>query len=213
MLSALFSVSFSFLARRGNYFRPNHIRKVPRRCSHSRFSSQAIIVGFLTETSACVMLCFSVAMGDRGDLCWVSHHSGLHIYYLANLKISLVESGILGFGFENEIQLKDSRIPQTIRIQNPISSIVKDWNHVNPWSRIQNPRLSFIPLHDTNNEMTCSKRRLHIRRLSFTKWWCVSITTCRWLSACKRLMCSCRRSVSQIWVKFCIFITCLFLCR
>ena len=64
---------------------------------------------------------------------------------------------------ENEIKLKESGIPQTIRIQNSISSTVKDWNHVNSWSGIQNPRLSFIPLHDTNKKMTCSKRRLDIR--------------------------------------------------
>ena len=49
------------------------------------------------------------------------------------------------------MQLKDSGIRQTIRIQNPISSTVKDWNRVNPWSGIQNPRLSFISLHDTDN--------------------------------------------------------------
>ena len=60
------------------------------------------------------------------------------------------------WALENEIQLKESGIPQTIRIQNSMSSTVKDWNHENPWSGIQNPRVSFIPLHDTNNKMTCS---------------------------------------------------------
>lgn len=39
--------------------RLNYIRKVRKRCSHSRFSSQVIILAFfLTETSACVMFMF-----------------------------------------------------------------------------------------------------------------------------------------------------------
>jgi len=53
-----------------------------------------------------------------------------------------VKSGILGFGIWN-IQLKESRIPLTIEIQNP-SSTDKYWN---PAPGIQNPKLSWIPLN------------------------------------------------------------------
>ena len=49
MQSALFFLLFSFLARRGNFFRLNHVRKVRKRCSHSRFSFQAIILGFFDQ--------------------------------------------------------------------------------------------------------------------------------------------------------------------
>ena len=44
-----------------SFFRLNHVRKAWNRCFHSRFSSEAIILGFFfTETSACVVV------GDRG---------------------------------------------------------------------------------------------------------------------------------------------------
>ena len=64
-----------------------------------------------------------------------------------------IESGILNpesWVLDSGIQLKDSRIPLTIGIQNP-SSTDKYWNPVpgirNPHRRIQNPRLSWISLH------------------------------------------------------------------
>ena len=41
-----------------SFFRLNHLRKVRKRCSHSVFSSPAIILALLTETSAGVMLVF-----------------------------------------------------------------------------------------------------------------------------------------------------------
>ena len=51
---------------------------------------------------------------------------------------------------ESGIQLKESGIPLTIGIQNP-SATDKYWNPVprirNPWRGIQNPGLSWIPLH------------------------------------------------------------------
>ena len=47
------------------------------------------------------------------------------------------------WAFESGIQLKESRIPLTTEIQNP-SSTDKDWN---PVPGIQNPKLSWIPLH------------------------------------------------------------------
>ena len=47
------------------------------------------------------------------------------------------------WAFESGIQLKESRIPLTIEIQNP-SSTDKDWN---PVPGIQNPKLSWISLH------------------------------------------------------------------
>ena len=76
-----------------------------------------------------------------------------------------VESGIkeyFGCGIWNpelwnpecRIQLKESEIPQKIGIQSP-SSTDKDWNPVsgirNPWCGIQNPILSWIPLHGGAN--------------------------------------------------------------
>ena len=51
---------------------------------------------------------------------------------------------------ESRIRLKESGIPLTIEIQNP-SSTDKDWNTVpgiwNQLRGIQNPKLSWIPLH------------------------------------------------------------------
>ena len=41
-----------------SFFRLNHRKKVRKRCSHSRFSFQAIILRFLTEMSACVVHVF-----------------------------------------------------------------------------------------------------------------------------------------------------------
>ena len=59
-----------------------------------------------------------------------------------------MESGILGFGIG--IRLRESGIPLTMGIQNP-SSTDKGWDPVpgirNPRRDIQNPRLSWIPLH------------------------------------------------------------------
>ena len=46
MLSVLFFLLFSFLARRENFLRRNHIRRVWKRCSHSRFSPRDIILVF-----------------------------------------------------------------------------------------------------------------------------------------------------------------------
>ena len=63
-------------------------------------------------------------------------------FYTWNLESWALESGI---------QLKESGILLTIRIQNP-SSTDKDWNQVpgirNPLCGIQNPRLSWIPLYE-----------------------------------------------------------------
>ena len=62
MLSVLFFLSFCFLPRRSHFFRLNHVRKAWNRCFHSRFSSEAIFMGFFfTETSACVVV------GDRNS--------------------------------------------------------------------------------------------------------------------------------------------------
>ena len=43
---SVFFLSFSFLSNRSHFFRLYHIRKVRKRCSHSRYSSQGIILGF-----------------------------------------------------------------------------------------------------------------------------------------------------------------------
>ena len=63
MLSSPFFFSFVlFPIPSKSFFRLNHIRNVRKRCSHSRYGSQGIILGFffLTETSACVVYLCSV---------------------------------------------------------------------------------------------------------------------------------------------------------
>ena len=49
-------------------FSLNHVRKVQERCSHSRFSFQAIILEFFDRNVGLCCSCFLVAMGDRGYL-------------------------------------------------------------------------------------------------------------------------------------------------
>ena len=83
MQSAMIFLSFSFLARRGHFFvydfsfvllsspprsffRLNHVKKVRKRCSHSRFSFPAIILGFFDRNVGLCCSCFSVAIDDRG---------------------------------------------------------------------------------------------------------------------------------------------------
>ena len=65
------------------------------------------------------------------------------------------------WALESGIQLKESRIPLTIEIQNP-SSTDKNWNPVpgirNPPCGIQNPRLSRIRLHGARTPSYCFKR-------------------------------------------------------
>ena len=72
-------------------------------------------------------------------------------------KFLIVESGILGL--ESRIQLKESRIPLTIGIQNP-RSIDKYWNPVpriwNPRPGMQNPRLSWPPLQGATTGFDCN---------------------------------------------------------
>ena len=68
------------------------------------------------------------------------------------------ESWVLGSG----IQLRESGIPLTIGVQNPISTD-KDWNPVpgiwNPRYGIQNPSLSWIRLHVAYKTNTTAKRQ------------------------------------------------------
>ena len=52
-------------------FRLNHVKKVRKRCSHSRFSFQAIILGFFDRNVGLCCSCFSVATGDRAFFRWV----------------------------------------------------------------------------------------------------------------------------------------------
>ena len=47
-----------------SFFRLNHVKKVRKRCSHSRFSFQAIILGFFDRNVGLCCSCFSVAIGD-----------------------------------------------------------------------------------------------------------------------------------------------------
>ena len=74
------------------------------------------------------------------------------------VRVRNLESWVL----ESGIQLEDSGIPLTIGIQNP-SSTDKYWNPVpgirNTKREIQNPRLSWIPLHEAR------------RKESSRAWW------------------------------------------
>ena len=75
-------------------------------------------------------------------------------------KFFFVESRILG-RLESTIPLKESGIPKTITIRNPIS-IDEDRNPVpgirNLRRGIQNPRLSWIPLHWTKVSSRVKKK-------------------------------------------------------
>ena len=48
-------------------FRLNHGRKVRKRCSHSRFSSEAIMLQFFDRNVRLCCSCFLVAVGDCGN--------------------------------------------------------------------------------------------------------------------------------------------------
>jgi len=48
------------------FFRLNQVKKVRKRCCHSRLSFQAIILGFFDPIFGLCCSCFSVAIGDRG---------------------------------------------------------------------------------------------------------------------------------------------------
>ena len=64
MQSALF---FSFVLVSSpprSFFLLNHVKKVWKRCPHSRFSFQAIILRFFHQNVGLCCSCFSVAMGD-----------------------------------------------------------------------------------------------------------------------------------------------------
>ena len=54
-----------------SFFRLNRVKKVWKGCSHSRFSLQAIILGFFDWNVGLCCLCFLVAMGDHGYVHWV----------------------------------------------------------------------------------------------------------------------------------------------
>ena len=63
--------SFSFLAPPRSFFSLNHVRKVRKRCSHSRFNFQVIILRLFDRNVGLCCSCFLVAMGDRGYFRWV----------------------------------------------------------------------------------------------------------------------------------------------
>ena len=71
MQSALFFSFLLFSSPPRSFFRLNQVRNVQKRCSHSRFSFQAIILGFFDWNVGLCCSCFSIAMGDRGCFRWV----------------------------------------------------------------------------------------------------------------------------------------------
>ena len=95
----------------------------------------------------------------RESFCLLNPESG---------NILLVESGILGLRIP-KIQLKESGIPLTIRVQYP-SSTDKDWNSVpgirNPPRGIQNPRPSWIPIHEVKRRRFVGSQVLHQHAVS-----------------------------------------------
>ena len=70
-IADLFVFSFSFLAPPRSFFSLNHVRKVRKRCSHSRFNFQVIILRLFDRNVGLCCSCFLVAMGDRGYFRWV----------------------------------------------------------------------------------------------------------------------------------------------
>ena len=54
-----------------SFFSLNHGRKVRKRCSHSRFNFQAIVLRLFDRNVGLCCSCFLVAMGDRGYFRWV----------------------------------------------------------------------------------------------------------------------------------------------
>ena len=110
MQSALFFSFVLFSSPPRSLFRLNHVRKVRTTCSHSRFSLQAIILGFFYRSVGLCCSCFSVAMGDRGYFRWVKRKrrqnsnrtrtiagSPLSSYSRANLGITHTESMFAGY--------------------------------------------------------------------------------------------------------------------
>ena len=89
MLSVLFFLSFSFLAYRVQFFCLNHIRKVQKRWSHSRFSSPAIILGYFYRN---VGLCCSCFFGCCGRP-WLLRR----VKQWREMKKILINSGLLPF--------------------------------------------------------------------------------------------------------------------
>ena len=100
----------------------------------------------------------------RESFCLLNPESG---------NILLVESGILGLRIP-KIQLKESGIPLTIGIQNPESRIQvstdKGWNPVpgiqNLPRGIENPRPSWIPLHEVEKRILVGSQVLHQQSLN-----------------------------------------------
>ena len=70
--------------------RPFFSSKSRKKCSHSRFSFQAITVRFLARNVGLFCLCFSVAMGGHGYLRWVKQ-------LMRGEKKILINSGFLLF--------------------------------------------------------------------------------------------------------------------
>ena len=111
----------------------------------------------------------------RGFDAWVDPCKGVGIPESG--KFLLTESRIRGkmclwnpesWALESGIQLKKSGLPLTIEIQSP-SSTDKDLKPVagirNPRRGIQNPRVSFIPLHGATRSQT------NIQGLKMTEKW------------------------------------------
>jgi len=75
----------------------NHVKKVRKRCSHSRFTFQAIILGFFDRNVGLCCSCFSVAIGDRTKIIAGSLSCAPPSYSKANLGITHTESRFAGY--------------------------------------------------------------------------------------------------------------------
>ena len=81
-----------------SFFRLNHVRKVRKRCSHSKFSSEAIILRFFDRNVGLCCSCFFSCCGRPCQLRWAKQWR--------EMKKILINSGFLPFRWNlNKIKL------------------------------------------------------------------------------------------------------------
>jgi len=89
------------------------------------------------------MIFYSPGVKDSGTGKFLFVETGIR-------EVFLVDSGNLGFGIRNTLELKESGIPLTIKIQNPSSTDKETGFRIENSRRgIQNPKLSWLPFHGT----------------------------------------------------------------
>ena len=109
MQSALFFPFVLVFSLPRLFFHLNHERKVRKRCSHSRFSFQAIIFRFFNRNLGLCWSCFSVVMGNRAIFVESSND--------VKCKISQVEREAELKSYKDHCRLFSSCPPLAIRKQ------------------------------------------------------------------------------------------------